>query len=206
MAYVQQWQGERMESVRPGEVRRAGVHDVAEVVRLRQAMFEAMASAGVAARPEEAASTTWQPAAIGELERQFAEQRSAGFAVHAPRPNGGRAVQGAGQLIACAVATLDQRLPGPGFPTGLSGSMHTVFVEAPYRHQGLARLVVSAALAWLSERGAETVDLHATPEAEPLYRSLGFTEPRSAALRWLSSGRDGTDASIASRRSSENTR
>jgi GNAT superfamily N-acetyltransferase len=169
-------------------------------------MFEAMASAGAAARPEEAASTTWQPAGIRELEGQLGEGRSAGFVVDAPGPNGGRTVQRPGQLIACAVATLDQRLPGPGFPTGLSGSMHTVFVEAPYRHQGLARRVVTGALAWLSERGAETVDLHATPEAEPLYRFLGFTEPRSAALRWLSSGRDGTDTSIASRRSPENTR
>jgi GNAT superfamily N-acetyltransferase len=194
MAYVQQWQGGRMESVRPGEVRRAGVDDAADVVRLRQAMFEAMASAGAAARPEDAASTGWHPAGIRELERQFAEERSAAFVVDGPRPNGGRAVQRPGQLIACAVATLDQRLPGPGFPTGLSGSMHTVFVETPYRRHGLARLVVSAGLAWLSERGAETVDLHATPDAEPLYRSLGFTEPRSVALRWLNPARITSDA------------
>jgi GNAT superfamily N-acetyltransferase len=185
MTYVQQWQGGRMESVRPGEVRRAGVDDVAEVVRLRQAMFEAMASAGAAARPEEVGSTSWQPAGNRELERQLREERSAAYVVDIPRPRGAEAAQGAGQLIACAVATLDQRLPGPGFPTGLSGSMHTVFVEAPYRRHGLARLVVTAALTWLSERGAETVDLHATPDAERLYRSLGFTGPRSAALRWL---------------------
>jgi GNAT superfamily N-acetyltransferase len=183
-----------MESVRLGEVRRAGVEDVTEVVRLRQAMFEAMASAGAAARPEEAANTGWHPAGITELERTLAEECSAAYVIDAPRPNGARTAQRPGQLIACAVATLDQRLPGPGFPTGLSGSMHTVFVETSYRRHGLARLVVTAALAWLSECGAETVDLHATPDAGPLYRSLGFTEPRSAALRWLNPGRDGTGA------------
>jgi GNAT superfamily N-acetyltransferase len=178
-----------MESVSPREVRRAGVEDAAEVVRLRQAMFEAMASAGAAARPEEAASTDWHPAGISELERQLAEERSAAYVVDVPRPAQAGLPPRTGQLVACAVATLDQRLPGPGFPTGLSGSMHTVFVETPYRRHGLGRRVVTAALAWLSERGAETVDLHATPDAEPLYRSLGFTEPRSEALRLLNQGR-----------------
>lgn len=64
--------------------------------------------------------------------------------------------------------------------------MSSVFVEPTHRGRGLARAVVSAGVAWLDEQGAEVVDLHATPQAETLYRSLGFAEPASAALRRLS--------------------
>ena len=61
--------------------------------------------------------------------------------------------------------------------------MSSVFVVPEHRGRGLARAVVSAGLSWLDEMGAEVVDLHATPDAERLYRSLGFSEARSLALR-----------------------
>ncbi|WP_374199829.1 GNAT family N-acetyltransferase [Arthrobacter sp. SO5] len=86
-------------------------------------------------------------------------------------------------LLACAVVTLEDRLPGPGFPRGTSGSMSSVFVAPEHRGRGLARAVVSAGLSWLDEMSAEVVDLHATPDPERLYRSLGFSEARSLALR-----------------------
>ena len=37
-------------------------------------------------------------------------------------------------------------------------------------------------LEWMREAGVGTVDLHASPDGEPLYRSLGFTEPGQPAL------------------------
>ena len=61
--------------------------------------------------------------------------------------------------------------------------MSSVFVVPAHRGRGLARAVVTAGLRWLSEKGAEVVDLHATPDAERLYRSLGFSEANSLALR-----------------------
>ncbi|WP_240188682.1 GNAT family N-acetyltransferase [Nakamurella flavida] len=86
-------------------------------------------------------------------------------------------------VTACAVATLDRRLPGPGFATGLSGSMSSVFVEPDHRGRGLARAVVTAAVQWLDGAGAEITDIHATPAAEHPYRSLGFARARSTPLR-----------------------
>ena len=169
-------------------VRQAGVGDVPELVRLRHAMFRAMASTGAAGRPEHVEDTSWYPAAHQALEERMRRELLAAFVIDAADdaadPATGRA-EGR-WLVACAVVALEERLPGPGFPRGLSGSMSSVFVEPAHRGRGLARAVISAGLAWLDEQGAEVVDLHAT-QAEALYRSLGFAEPASSALRRLSS-------------------
>jgi hypothetical protein len=42
---------------------------------------------------------------------------------------------------------------------------------------------MAALLAWCEERGAKTIELHATPTGEPLYRSLGFDDTGPPALR-----------------------
>lgn len=46
-------------------------------------------------------------------------------------------------------------------------------------------MLTEAVLDWLRDAGAEVVDLHATPYSERLYRSLGFTDPASRAMRQL---------------------
>ena len=165
-------------------VRAATAADVGEVVRLRQAMFTAMAAAGSAARPELAGDTSWHPAARRDLATGMDANTLRACVVDDPDQDLDAAGSGP-RLIAGAVATLEQRLPAPGFPTGRAGSMSSVFVAPAHRSRGLARAVVEAALAWLDEQGVEIIDLHATPAAEPLYRSLGFTASRLAALRRL---------------------
>lgn len=164
-------------------VRRAGAGDIPELVRLRHAMFRAMAAAGAAGRPDQVEDAAWYLAAGRALDEQMRRGVLAAFVVDAPGPGAGSDSR---PLVACAVASLEERLPGPGFPRGLAGSMSSVFVEPTHRGRGVARAVVSAGVAWLDEQGAEVVDLHATPQAEALYRSLGFAEPASAALRRLS--------------------
>ena len=160
----------------PRPVRPADAGDLTEVIRLRQAMFGEMASAGVAARPASVQDTSWHEAARAVLTEHLSAGTSAAFVIEAEH---------GGTLIACAVAGLDRRLPGPGFPTGLSGGMSSVYVEPAHRGRGLARAVAGAALDWLTAHGAEVVDIHATPAATPLYRSLGFAEPGSLSLRRL---------------------
>ncbi len=48
--------------------------------------------------------------------------------------------------------------------------------DARYRGRGFARATTEALLDWFAERGVTRVDLHATPDAEHLYRDLGFRE------------------------------
>jgi len=156
-------------------VRRAGLRDIDELVRLRHAMFRAMARSGSAARPAAVEDTSWYSAAAARLREELESGRTAAFVVDASADSR--------VLAACAVASLEQRLPGPGSPRGLGGSMSSVFVEPDRRGEGLGTAVVTAAVRWLVDHDAEIVDLHATPMAEPIYRALGFREPRSAALR-----------------------
>ncbi len=48
---------------------------------------------------------------------------------------------------------------------------------------GLARRITVALLDWYELMGVPWVELHATPEGEGLYRSLGFDEGPNPALR-----------------------
>jgi hypothetical protein len=41
---------------------------------------------------------------------------------------------------------------------------------------------MSALVTWMRAAGIAAVDLHATRDGEPLYRSLGFTEPNTPSL------------------------
>ena len=161
----------------PCSVRRAEARDAAELVRLRHGMFLAMAERATDDRPREVDDTSWYAAAITEVEQQMSHGVLAAFVVDER--------DGGATLVAAAIATLHRHLPGPAFPRGLRGSVSSVFVEEACRRQGLARLVVSAGLEWLDEQGAELVDLHATPQALGLYRSLGFVERSAPSLRRL---------------------
>lgn len=163
-------------------VRKAEPEDAPELVRLRHAMFRAMAEAGAAGRPQDVDDTSWYPAAQAAIASRIARGSLAAFVIDDEKSDVGEN-HGRALVLACAVVTLEDRLPGPGFPRGMSGSMSSVFVVPEHRGCGLARAVVSAGLSWLDEMGAEVVDLHATPDAERLYRALGFSEARSVALR-----------------------
>lgn len=68
----------------------------------------------------------------------------------------------------------------PGHPAGRFAFVFNVCTDPRYRGRGLARTTTEALLAWFAERGVTRVDLHATDDAEPLYRSLGFAEHSTA--------------------------
>ncbi|MET8009113.1 GNAT family N-acetyltransferase [Streptomyces sp. NPDC005271] len=59
----------------------------------------------------------------------------------------------------------------------------------PATEAAVTRATTEALLDWLSGQGVTRVDLHATDDAERLYRSLGFTE-HSLALSLVLSRRD----------------
>lgn len=139
-------------------------------------MFAAMTESGAAARPDAVAEDGWYPAAAEAFQQQLADGSLAACVLDD---------RDADRLVGCAVAQLVHRLPGPGFSSGLAGSVSSVYVEPDHRGRGHARVMTVAVLDWLYQAGAEVVDLHATPDSEALYRSLGFTEPASRAMRRL---------------------
>jgi ribosomal protein S18 acetylase RimI-like enzyme len=145
------------------EVRPATAADAAEVVRLRLLMFEAMQG--------EARPGPWQATAEAMLRdrlRDPATTTMGVFVVDDP--------VAPGRLAACAVGTLEERLPAPGHPDGRFGFVFNICTDPAMRRRGYARACTEALLAWFDAHRVTRIDLHATEGGEALYRSLGFAE------------------------------
>ena len=141
-------------------VRRATTEDAEEVLRLRQVMIDAL--------PDGDGSTAWHTEALPSLRGKLAEADGdfAAFVVdHPDRP---------GTLAALVVGTVDYRIGKAANPHGLAGYVFSVATDPDARRRGYARACMDELLAWFRERGAGQVMLTASPEAEPLYVSLGF--------------------------------
>ena len=156
------------------EVREATVDDAAELVRLRREMFVAMHGAD---EPGE-----WERTAEDAARRQLAvpegARRMGAFVVDGDVPATGHPAghPTAPHLAACAVGTVEERLAAPLHPAGLFGFVFSVCTDSRYRGRGHGRATTEALLDWFAARGVTRVDLHASEEAEHLYRSLGFAD------------------------------
>ncbi|MGY1434127.1 GNAT family N-acetyltransferase [Streptomyces reniochalinae] len=144
--------------------RRAAPGDARELVRLRRLMFTEMHG--------EDASGPWEEEAVRVARRQLAQEPSPLLAFVVD----GDAAGESDHLAACAVGRVEERLPAPVSPLGLFGFVFNVCTDARYRGRGFARATTEAMLAEFARRGVTRVDLHASPDAERLYRSLGFAE------------------------------
>ena len=151
------------------EVRRAAPADAEELMTLRAVMFSAMNG-----RPVDTGE--WRRAGAAMLRDLLAGDTMAAFVVDR---------EDAAGLAACAVGQVDRRLPGPGDPSGLRGYVYNVATLPAYRRRGFSRACMTALLEWYARLGIGTIDLRASPEGEPLYRSLGFRHTSSPAMRLL---------------------
>ena len=157
----------------PIPVRRAGAADASELSRLREVMF-----ASFGPTPDRA---VWWSAAVAALEEALADPDGPiqAFVVDAP------GAAGPGELASCAVGVIERRLPSPHNPIGMSGYVLSVATDPRHRRKGYARAVMQATLEWFEARGIQRVELHASTDAEALYRAMGFHEPHGLALtRW----------------------
>ncbi|MEV0645074.1 GNAT family N-acetyltransferase [Phytomonospora sp. NPDC050363] len=150
--------------------RRATAIDVDELVRLRGVMQAAL-------HGEESAPGPWQAEAAAVLQRQLdaGDATLAAFVVERPDEPG--------RLAACAVGVIDQRLGSPANPAGRTGYVFSVSTDEGYRRRGYARACMEGVLGWYREQGIRKVDLRASVDAEPLYRSLGFARTPDPSMR-----------------------
>jgi len=155
------------------DVRRATVDDAAELVRLRGVLF------GV---PTDSDEGGWRQPSRQILERRLAEESPtmAGFLVDQPP---GAAAGDQGRLAACAVGIVEERLGKPHNAHGLTGYVFNVATDPEHRRRGYARACVTALLDWFRSQGCGAADLRASPDAEPLYTSLGFVRTSDPAMR-----------------------
>jgi len=148
----------------------AGTADVSELVRLRGVMLGDNAE-------RESGSDEWRQHATEMLQARLAKEDPTLVAFVMDRE--GRP----GALASCAVGAVDYRLGGPGNVSGETGYIFNVATDPDQRRRGFSRTCVAALLDWYRNRGIRTIDLRASPEGEPLYRSLGFARTSHPAMR-----------------------
>src|ERR687897_810259 len=98
-----------------------------------------------------------------------------------------RGVRGARWAVAEAA---DGSLAGMvgAVPLGEIGILCHLAVHDGHRGSGLGALLSDWAVAYLKSRGARTIRLYSTEQAEGLYRSLGFREVAPRTVYWLEEG------------------
>jgi len=153
------------------KVRRAEAADAADLVRLRAQMLADMGRcAGGDDDPWRASAEDWF---AGRLVRG---REFASFLVDDPDDG----------VVACSAGICDYHAPGPGNLTGVRGHVFNMSTLPAHRRRGYARACLEALLEWFrDETEARVVNLNATPDGIALYRTVGFTEPRFAALQLI---------------------
>jgi ribosomal protein S18 acetylase RimI-like enzyme len=153
------------------KVRRAEPADAADLVRLRAQMLADMGrSVGDDADPWRARAEDWF------TDRLVRGREFASFVVDDPDDG----------VVACSAGICDFHAPGPGNLTGVRGHVFNMSTFPAHRRRGHARACMEALLEWFrDETEARVINLNATPDGVALYRSMGFTEPRFAALQLI---------------------
>ncbi|MCD0485952.1 GNAT family N-acetyltransferase [Streptacidiphilus sp. ASG 303] len=157
-----------MEQQRTDGARRATAADAEELVRLREVMLAEVAGT---------VGDGWQEASVEILRARLSAADPALVAFVADRPDR------PGALAACVVGTVEYRLGGPGNPGGRTGYVFNVATDPGQRRRGHSRRCMTALLGWYRAQGVRTVDLRASQQGEPLYRSLGFVRTPDPAMR-----------------------
>jgi GNAT superfamily N-acetyltransferase len=147
--------------------RLATAADAEEMVRLACVMFVSMGL--------DDPDAGWRAAARGDIARRLGTDAIGAVVDHPKVP---------GRLVASGAATVARRLPTPMNVDGRCAYIQWVATDEEFRGQGAARAVMTTLLGRLDDQGVTAIELHATPMAERLYRSLGFWEGMGApALR-----------------------
>ena len=92
-----------------------------------------------------------------------------------------------GHIVCCAWLLLVTKPPSPRFPHGQTGTLFNVYTVPEHRRRGLARQVMLRLLDAARALKLDVVELHATEDGYPLYRSLGFEDDSSThvAMRMM---------------------
>lgn len=161
-------------------VRRATPEDAEELIRLRQVMIDSVFATGSAAAVASASDTGWHAESLSVVRSKLADPEGDFVAFVVDRPDW---PDRPGKLAALVVGTLEYRIGRAGNPRGVVGYVFSVATDPDQRRRGYARACMEVLLDWFRERGAGSVDLNASAEAEPLYASLGFVRKPDPSMR-----------------------
>ncbi|MEV7012487.1 GNAT family N-acetyltransferase [Streptosporangium sp. NPDC051022] len=152
-------------------VRPAISEDIPELVRLRQILADRMAQDG-----SYPVDVHWRETYAESLRERLGSSDTAVYVVDAPE----------GGLAACGIGLIFDRFPGPSLPDGRYGYIQGMTTDPGHRRRGHGRAIMVTLMEWYHAMNIRRIDLHATSEAEPLYRELGFSDDGYPSLTWRS--------------------
>lgn len=94
-------------------------------------------------------------------------------------PNGSHIafiVEEDGRECGCGAVCLSEELPSPDNPTGKCAYLMNIYVRKGSRNHGMAHKIVERLILEARKRGCGKIYLESTPEAKPVYTSLGFKD------------------------------
>jgi GNAT superfamily N-acetyltransferase len=143
-------------------VRPARQSDVDVMVAFRVRMFQEMGWT------DESRFRAFVPAATAHLHEGFSAGTCNGFIAEKTGPEGDRAVIGTVALVWQHVAPTVRNVEGRmAYILGM-------YVVPEWRRRGIARALMTAAVACATEKRAPLITLHASDEGRVLYEQLGF--------------------------------
>ena len=79
-------------------------------------------------------------------------------------------------IASVALLLVSEKPANPRFVNGRIGTVFNVYTVPEHRRLGLASKVMARLVSFAREQGLDLVELNATDEGYPLYRSLGFED------------------------------
>ncbi|WP_051788567.1 GNAT family N-acetyltransferase, partial [Streptomyces sp. NRRL S-575] len=138
--------------------------DIPELIRLRAVALDAL---GVDPGPADAA---WREVAHAWFLERVGDRPDVRCLVVGGAPGE--------PLLATGMAWVTHHLPSPRWTDGRRGYLDGIVTDAPARGRGHGRRIVDALVGWLDDIGIHYVQLHTSPDGEPVYRAAGFTAGR----------------------------
>ena len=91
-----------------------------------------------------------------------------------------------GSIVSCAFLLVVEKPMSPAFLTGKTGIVLNVYTRPAFRRQGHAKRLMERLLEDAREMGLSVLELKATDDGYPLYRSVGFADDASKYhnMRW----------------------
>ena len=89
-------------------------------------------------------------------------------------------------IVSCAFLLTVEKPMSPAFINGRTGMVLNVYTCPSYRRKGCAKLIMEALLSEAKKMEISVIELKATEDGYPLYRSVGFVDDGSRyhRMKW----------------------
>lgn len=82
-------------------------------------------------------------------------------------------------IVSCAFLLIVEKPMSPSFITGKTGTVLNVYTKPEYRHKGYAKKLMTMMLEDAAVLDVSVIELKATEDGYPLYKSIGFEDVRA---------------------------